>query len=48
MIIVYHLDKTNGIADVLGLKTMNMGSVTFFHVGEWPLDMNVKSLANNL
>ncbi|XP_070055755.1 uncharacterized protein [Nicotiana tomentosiformis] len=44
--IIYHPGKANMVADVLSRKVESMGSLAFIPVGERPLALNVRSLAN--
>ncbi|XP_070041430.1 uncharacterized protein [Nicotiana tomentosiformis] len=44
--ILYHLRKSNMVADALSRKAMSMGSLGYIPVSERPLATNVQALAN--
>lgn len=44
--ILYHPGKANVVADALSRKAVSMGSLTYIHVRERPLVVDVKALAN--
>ncbi|WMV59257.1 hypothetical protein MTR67_052642 [Solanum verrucosum] len=46
--ILYHLGKTNVVADTLSRETYSMGSLVIISVEERPLARYVQRLANNL
>ncbi|XP_060212005.1 uncharacterized protein LOC132639583 [Lycium barbarum] len=48
MTILYHLGKTNVIANTLSRKALSTGSLAHLIMGERPLDMEVRCLANSM